>query len=453
VDKVPPVRASGLLLIHYGSPAITANNLMLLPVKTTAGGDFQIEARDGNSGNLAWSMSTDYILPNVVAWTPSFNIAVTRNNRLWVPGAGGKLLLRDNLDSASANLQSLVFYGKTTYEAQAAAFNTSVRINTPLTVDDGGNVYFGFIADAGNPGGLRSGVARVSQDGSAKFLAASDLAGDAKITKLATNAAPALSNDQKTLYISVNTGSGAQPVAYLLALDSATLAIKTKVELRTPTNNSAVVGDTGTSSPLVGPDGDVYYGVLENGNGHNSRGWLLHYDATLATTKTPGSFGWDNTPSIVPAKMVPSYTGSSSYLLLSKYNNYFGTDTGDGKNRMAILDPNGQQPDSIPTTFPLPQQPTVMKEVMTILGATPDPDAPGGVYEWCVNTAVVDVQTKSVLMNSEDGVLYRWDLVNNTFSERIRIDAGRGQAYTPTLIGPGGIVYSINNAILFAVGK
>ncbi|MEN9867478.1 MAG: hypothetical protein RL748_3068, partial [Pseudomonadota bacterium] len=54
---------------------------------------------------------------------------------------------------------------------------------------------------------------------------------------------------------------------------------------------------------------------------------------------------------------------------------------------------------------------------------------------------------------SEDGILYRWDMVSNSFSESIRLNSGIGQAYTPTLIGPNGVVYSINNAILTAVGR
>ncbi len=240
------------------------------------------------------------------------------------------------------------------------------------------------------------------------------------------------------------------PTGYLLALDSRTLAVKGSTALTDPyTGQPAWVSDDATASPMVGPDGDVYFGVLEsNLPGHNDRGWLLHFDATLATARTPGSFGWDNTPSVVPAALVPSYTGTSTYLLLTKYNNYADFPTGDGLNRMAILDPNQTQTDPIEAT-------TVMKEVMTVLGPTSDaanhPGKPLAVKEWCVNTSAVDPITRSALMNSEDGYLYRWDFTTGALTQSIALDSGYAQAYTPTALGPDGTVYAINAGILHAV--
>ena len=97
-----------------------------------------------------------------------------------------------------------------------------------------------------------------------------------------------------------------------------------------------------------------------------------------------------------------------------------------------------------------------MKEVLTIAGPTPDPEFigthPNAVREWCINTAVVDPATDSILANSEDGKLYRWDLTTNTFTQQVTLTTGVGEAYTPTLIGVDGTVYAINNATLFAVG-
>jgi hypothetical protein len=64
-----------------------------------------------------------------------------------------------------------------------------------------------------------------------------------------------------------------------------------------------------------------------------------------------------------------------------------------------------------------------------------------------------DPQRRSILVNSEDGLLYRWDLATNTLSQSVRLGNGLGQAYTPTAIGPDGAVYAISNARLFAVGR
>jgi hypothetical protein len=94
-----------------------------------------------------------------------------------------------------------------------------------------------------------------------------------------------------------------------------------------------------------------------------------------------------------------------------------------------------------------------MREILTILGPTPEPSFPGGVREWCINTVAVDLYSGSVLVNSEDGKLYRWSLASNTFTEQIRFNNGYAESYTPTAIGADGAVYAINNAVLFSVGR
>jgi hypothetical protein len=48
--------------------------------------------------------------------------------------------------------------------------------------------------------------------------------------------------------------------------------------------------------------------------------------------------------------------------------------------------------------------------------------------------------------------LYRWDLVSNSFTQKIQLTSGLGEAYTPTAIGPTGSVLAINNGVLFSVG-
>lgn len=445
VDMAPQYSPQGYLLVHYGSPAITGKNTVLVPVKRLSQDGYMVRALTGYTGELLWEMQTDYVMPPH-RWTPSYNVTLTSANRMVVPALGGRVLYRDNPDSGGVSAQSAAFYGNAAYDANKAAFDASVFVNTPITADSQGNIYFGFTALPGAPAGLRGGVARIGADGKGSWVAATVLTGDAEIDKAATNSAPALSADQKTLYVAVN---GPREKGYLLALDAATLTLKSKALLIDPqTAQSARVSDDSTASPTVGPDGDVFFGVLETTYAqHNARGWLLHFNAGLTQAKTPGSFGWDDTASIVPASMVPSYKGSSQYLITTKYNNYGRAGSGDSKNKVALLDPNAAQADFI---VPGVQ---VMKEVLTILGVTPDPDYPGGVVEWCINTAAVDPFTKSILVNSEDGWLYRWDLATNTLSQKVRLTSGLGESYTPTAIGADGTVYAINNAVLFAVGK
>jgi hypothetical protein len=445
VDMAPQYSQQGYLLVHYGSPAITTKNTVIVPVKRAAQGGYVLEAHSGQTGELMWSMASDYVMPPH-RWTPSYNVTLTSANRVYAPGLGGRVLYRDDADSANGATQSIAFYGNAAYGANKAAYDASVFVNTPITADSAGNVYFGFAAAPGAPGGLKGGIARIAADGTGSWAGASALAQDADIEKAAMNSAPALSADQKTLYVAVN-GQGGK--GYLLALDAATLALKSRALLVDPQSKQpAAVSDDGTASPTIGPDGDVFFGVLETTYAaHNARGWLLHFDATLSQAKTPGSFGWDDTASIVPASMVPSYTGTSKYLVTTKYNNYGRAGSGDSKNKVAVLDPNAAQADFIAPNV------QVMKEVLTILGVSPDPNYPGGVVEWCINTAAVDPFTKSILVNSEDGWLYRWDLTTNTLSQKVRLTSGLGESYTPTAIGADGTVYAINNAVLFAVGK
>ena len=453
VDLSPQYNGNDLP-IHYGSPLVTRSNTVIVPVKTGALNGFVIKALVATTGMTNWTLPTDYILPPH-DWIPGFSPALTPKNRLYFAGGGGTVYFCDTPDTTNSSpaVGQIAFYNLTNYAANANAYLANVFINTPITSDRYGNIFFGFQVTGATPLNLQSGIARIDFNGGGTWISAlATVSNDAPAGQVVMNCAPALSNDHKTLYLAVSsdyTGYG-----YLVALDSRTLAPLARVRLKDvkyPANN-ATVHNNGTASPTVGPDGDVYFGVLETPDYSNhARGWLLHFDATLAQTKLPGAFGWDDTPSVVPASLVPSYQGSSSYLLMAKYNNYASGETGgDGVNRIAILDPFVGMTDPISGA-------TVMKEILTIAGPTPDAEHtnsfPNAVREWCINSAAVDPFTKSVLANNEDGKLYRWNLTSNTFSEIITLTSGIGEAYTPTLIGVDGIVYAINNARLFAIGR
>ncbi|HTA46325.1 MAG TPA: hypothetical protein VK789_27970 [Bryobacteraceae bacterium] len=477
VDLNPQLDAyTGELYVHYGSPVVTAANTILMPVKTVSTDGFEVQARNGATGALLYTLSTDYTLPSH-NWVPPYGIVLSAPGdsfgdravlpgedsvrrerpvpepleRLYYPGAGGTVYYRDRVDSSAGPVGQIAFYGNTLYSTDQAAFNSAVKISTPLTADSRGNIYFGFVIQGANPAGLTSGIARIAGDGSGSWMSAPAFAGgDSSITQVALNCAPALSPDQRTIYFAVSDGSGFGS-GYLVSADSTTLAPIAHTRLQDPRGGLAVVTSDSSASPTIGPDGDVFFGVLENNlPSHNQRGWMLHFDASLANVKVPGSFGWDDTPSIVPANLVPSYSGSSAYLILVKYNNYAGSGTGDGVNKLAILDPNASQQDEYSAT---PVE--VMHEVLTVTGVTPEPQTgfPNAVREWCINSAAIDPSAKSALVNSEDGVLYRWDFTTNTLIQSLRLTPGLGEAYTPTIIGADGTVYAINDSGLFAVGN
>jgi hypothetical protein len=450
--------SGGPLFTHFGSLSVTAGNTVLVPV-TTASGAFEVLAYSGANGGLIYTLPSDYSLPPH-SWTPSFGPALSLGLRLYFAGAGGSVYYRDTVNGATgSNGQEgasgqLVFYGKSLYTANQASLNAAIQISTPITADRSGDIFFGFVAAPGNAAGVTSGVARIGPTGVGTWVSATALAGnDPNVTQVTLNCAPALSPQQNIVYVAVSGGEEFDGNGYLVSMNATTLAPIAHTQLFDPSNgNRASVSGDSSATPMVGTDGDVYYGVLETPccSSHNDRGWMLHYNSSLSTLKTPGSFGWDNTASMVAASLVPSYTGTSSYLILTKYNNYAGVGTGNGINKVAVLDPNGTMLDEY-SSSPV----TVMSEVITVTGVTltGNSNFPNAVSEWCINTVAIDPFSNSALINSEDGVLYRWNFITNTLSQNIILTSGRGEAYTPTAIGTDGTIYAINDAILFAVGN
>jgi hypothetical protein len=443
---------------HYSPPLITAANTVVVPVRASSPSDFQINVFNSSGGAL-YTLTTDYVLPSLSGvWVPVYNPVITTGSfgtRLYYPGRGGTIYHIDNPDSAAHGpvVQEVFYTTLANYQANAAAYNAAIFVNTPITADSSGNIFFGFRVQGTAPAPLsttQSGFARINPNGVGTYVLTGTAAGVSTINRDSHNSAPALSNDETTLYVVAKSSTTGQ--AYLLGLNSTTLATKYKVLLRDPRDlGNAQVTDNSTSSPTVGPDNDVYFGLFGN-PGDGSRGFLLHFTGDLATEKPPGGFGWDYTCAIVPASMVPSYQGTSSYLIFAKYNNY-AFDDGDGVNRIALLDPNATQLDFHSSAFGLVE----MREVLTVNGPTPDPGAlsaqfPYAVREWCINTAAVNPATNSIFTPSEDGYIYRWDVATNSLSQGVKLTQGIGEPYVPTVIGPGGIIYTLNGGTMFALG-
>ena len=464
---------------------------------TAANGTFTVEdvtansfELQGTSGNGAYtsggtwvlnpSNQTSYIEPTY-SWLPPYQPvydAVT--NRVYFAGPGGTLDYIANPDQAGTpTIVQEAFYGTSNYLANESAYNSSIYTSTGLTVDNAGNVYFGFTVTGSNPSGINDGgVVKVSSSGVATYTLAYSAVGQSNDGNWnpAEGASSAISNDGSIVYFGINdsgyglNGNGEYD-SYLVGFNTSTMAPVASVHLLDPTSGyGAGLIDVSTASPMVAPDGTVFQGVF--GNPYNgSRGYLLHFSGDLSSEYTPGAFGWDDTPSIIPASMVPSYTGTSTYLILSKYNNYSNADFGgpnsgnygdNGVNEMAVLDPYSAVPDpNFDPNNPNPGYPNPNFDVMATVEAftSPSPDVPAvqagdpdAVREWCTNGTVVDPATDSVFMNNEDGYTYEWNLGTNTVTDAVEVTSGIGVPYTPTAIAPNGEIFSDNGGELFAEG-
>ena len=452
-----PSYSGNELLIHYGEPGVTAQSNVILTCRHGSGNPFTIEGHNGTSGSLIWSVTSTYILPSA-DWGPSMglvlfpgppsfqvtSIGVTglgapSTVAAW-PESGGRVALRQDADERIGRIATHAFYGDANYAINSASMNANVQVCTPLTAGPDGSVYFGYYVSGSNALGLTSGLAVIRPNGTGQAVNVAAISGnDGGIDRVTFNCAPALSADGSTLYVAVAAGEYGR--GYLASINSTTLAPIARIELLDPSNQQpAEVPSIGTATPLIAPDGSVFFGVLENSGGSNDyRGWMLHFSGDLTQSFTPGEFGWDNTASIVPASFKPD-GGTSSYYICCKYNNYINA--GDGMNKVALLDPSMTQDF---TKFGI----NVMYEVETILGPTSSPA--GGVYEWCINSIAIDMPNKTAIVNSEDGTCYAWNLATGLLTSKIKLTAGIGEAYTSTVIAPNGNVYAISNGILFAI--
>jgi outer membrane protein assembly factor BamB len=191
------------------------------------------------------------------------------------------------------------------------------------------------------------------------------------------------------------------------------------------------VSDSGTSSPVVLPDGSVLIGTQNGynyGRGHlfrfsSSGGFLASYD-----------FGWDITPAI------REHDGTWSVLIK---DNHYGTAAGPDFYDVTSLDAN-LQPE---WHFRATNTESCARDASGTITCVDDhPDG----FEWCVNQPVVDANGV-VYLNSEDGNLFAFN-PDGTEREHIFLDTALGASYTPVSMGPDGVVYAQNNGKLFAVG-
>ena len=209
--------------------------------------------------------------------------------------------------------------------------------------------------------------------------------------------------------------------------------------------------DDSSSSPVVAPDGSIFYGAYTLYN--FAQGHMMHFDAN-GNFLNAFTFGWDNTPAIYPH--------GGTYSVIFKNNHYGGTGYCDDPNWC----PDRSNPNA---SFLGPEQYFVTQldpnlniewsfQNTNTQSCTRNPDGtiscvsdhPNG-FEWCVNAAVVDANGV-VYANSEDGNLYAIGQ-GGTLIQHIFQQLALGAAYTPASLDGSGRIYSQNDGHLFVVGR
>ena len=233
---------------------------------TTCSFTINVAGNGAYTGDGLWTLSTassaatsyieppyDWLPPDQPAYDP-----VT--DRVYFPGPGGTIDYISNPDTATGVVTPTqeAFYGTSSYNANQSAYNQSIYINTPVTVDSQGDIFFGYVVNPSNsnPSGItEGGIARISASGTGTDVSAFAAVNTAGQTPTddgnwtaAQGSAPALSNDGSTLFLPVADGgynaNGNFYNSYLVGLNSTTLAPEYSVPLYYP--------DTGSGVPASG---------------------------------------------------------------------------------------------------------------------------------------------------------------------------------------------------------
>ncbi len=241
---------------------------------------------------------------------------------------------------------------------------------------------------------------------------------------------------------------------------------------------SGRINDAGTASPVVLPDGNVYFGAW--GRYNVSRGHAYKLRGSDGMILATYDFGWDDTQAV--------FQHDGTYSIVMKDNHY---DEEEGFYCNTLIDPNTGN--FIPTVSQ-GGDPTIKSNVIcdyTNIPAGPfyitqvnpnlqpewkfrstetrnchrNPDGsltcvndgrhPNG-FEWCINAPAVDGNGR-VYVESEDGNVYVLGQghtgVFTTPDFKLFTNLAIGAAYTPFSIDPAGRLYAENNGHLFVMGQ
>lgn len=490
--------ANGSLLVHYQTPLSDGRDVfMAIKGGTyTSFTDWQSQTWSvrkfewvGTSLVARWTAGSDWDpvpSPGGPRFEPVFHSALT-NDFVYMPGAGGTVMELDR--KTGALRRRLGLFGE---------LDPSLYVISPIVVDEAGNIYYNTlklaVTDPWTTDHFGAWLVKITPDGQASRASYASLvpgapaagalctsafpssseqmppAPDAVAPQIpcgpqraGLNVAPAIGADG-TIYTASRThlGGSSSRWGWVVAVNS-NLTPRWATSLRNrfndgcnvllrpgtcregtttgvdPSDNqfgSGAINDNSTSSPVVAPDGTIYYGSFTRYNffqGHMVR--LSASGQFLAFYK----FGWDVTPAI--------WEHDGTFSIITKENRYVGFGTrvpGDEEGYyITQLSPD------LNVEWQFKGTNTLTCERRQDGSLSCVDDRPQG-FEWCVNALAVDSRGV-VYVNSEDGNLYAINQ-GGTVRERIFLQLTLGAAYTPLSLGTDGRVYTQNAGILFAVG-
>ena len=269
-------------------------------------------------------------------WVPSYNLALTPRNRLYAPGAGGKLLIKDDADAAGGTLRHDRLLRRRRVHRHAGRLR---RQRLHQHADHGrcrrATSSSASSSPARNPAGLVSGIARVGADGTGSWVVGRGRrrrrrdrqGGDEQRAGAVDRREHAVRRGQqragrrlgaRRLSARARQHDARDARARRCCSTRAPARVRASATTRPRRRRSA---PTATSSSACSRARSARTTRAAGCSTSTPRWRRARCRAASAGTTRRRS---------CPASMVPSYAGGSPYLLMTKYNNYAGVGSGDG---------------------------------------------------------------------------------------------------------------------------
>ena len=510
-----PENGDGDLLIHYQTPLVDGNDVYMEFKTGTYTSITTWETQTWNEKKLSWrgnhlveqwSFQTNWkpvpFNPAGPSWEPVFHAALA-GDFVYVPGAGGTVYKLNKSDGSVV----------AQYNPFDPGLASGMFLTGPITADSSGNIYFDTIKlNMSNPWGndvSNSWLVKITASGAISLAQFKNImvgelgpndpcevgfstpppwpptptsvapTRDCGTVRPGINVAPAVGPDG-TIY-TIARNHFVTRYGYVVAVNpdltpkwttsmhgilndgcnvqippngtpgGCSVGATTGVAPDTNSLPSGRVLDDSTSSPVVAPDGSVFYGSYSRYN--YAQGHLLRFSSTGQFLNSY-IFGWDDTPAI--------RTHGSTYSIVTKDNHYGGVGSYCNDPNVCPPDRTASNPGYPEAYFVTSLSPSLGVEWMfqntNTLSCTRNPDNsitcvsdhPNG-FEWCVNAPAID-SNGVTYANSEDGNLFAINS-DGTLKQKIFQQLAIGAAYTPASIGGDGKLYSQNDGHLYVVGK